>query len=80
MRSYVNLAGLTRQATVLAYAFGDGFSNLAYPTNPVLLITLGLTVVSYPTWMRWTARVWFGVLVVAVVSLLIAVGTGYGPF
>jgi uncharacterized ion transporter superfamily protein YfcC len=75
-----DLAGLTRQATVLAYAFGDGFSNLAYPTNPVLLITLGLTVVSYPTWMRWTARVWLGVLVVAIVSLLIAVGVGYGPF
>jgi uncharacterized ion transporter superfamily protein YfcC len=75
-----DLAGLTRQATVLAYAFGDGFSNLAYPTNPVLLIALGLTVVSYPTWMRWTARVWLGVLVVAVISLLIAVGINYGPF
>ncbi len=75
-----DLAGLTRQTTVLAYAFGDGFSNLAYPTNPVLLITLGLTVVSYPTWMRWTARIWLGVFIVATASLLIAVAIGYGPF
>ncbi len=75
-----DLAGLTRQTAVLAYAFGDGFSNLAYPTNPVLLITLGLTVVSYPTWMRWTAKIWLGLLLVAVISLLIAVATGYGPF
>jgi uncharacterized ion transporter superfamily protein YfcC len=75
-----DLAGITRQATVLAYAFGDGFSNLAYPTNPVLLIALGLTIVSYPTWMRWTARVWLGVLVIAVVSLVLAVAIGYGPF
>lgn len=75
-----DLVGITRQTAVLAYAFGDGFSNLAYPTNPVLLIALGLTVVSYPTWMRWTARVWLGVLLVAVASLLIAVSTGYGPF
>lgn len=75
-----DLAGLTRQVTVLAYAFGDGFSNLAYPTNPVLVITLGLTVVSYPTWMRWTARVWIGVLIIAVTSLLVAVTIGYGPF
>ena len=75
-----DLAGVTRQATVLAYAFGDGFSNLAYPTNPVLLIALGLTVVSYPTWMRWTARVWLGVLIITVASLLIAVSFGYGPF
>jgi uncharacterized ion transporter superfamily protein YfcC len=75
-----DLAGITRQATVLAYAFGDGFSNLAYPTNPVLLIALGLTVVSYPTWMRWTARVWLGVLIIAVMSLILAVVIGYGPF
>jgi uncharacterized ion transporter superfamily protein YfcC len=75
-----DLAGVTRQATVLAYAFGDGFSNLAYPTNPVLLIALGLTVVSYPTWMRWTARVWQGVLIIAVLSLILAVAIGYGPF
>ncbi len=75
-----DLVGITRQTAVLAYAFGDGFSNLAYPTNPVLLIALGLTVVSYPTWMRWTAKVWLGVLLVAVASLLIAVSMGYGPY
>jgi uncharacterized ion transporter superfamily protein YfcC len=43
-----DLVGITRQITVTAYCFGDGFSNLVYPTNPVLLIALGLTVVSYP--------------------------------
>jgi hypothetical protein len=31
---------------------------LAYPINPVLLICLGLTVVSYPEWIRWTAALW----------------------
>ncbi len=36
-----DLVGVTRQVTVLAYCFGDGFSNMAYPTNPVLLISLG---------------------------------------
>ena len=28
-----DLVGVTRQLTVLAYCFGDGFSNMAYPTN-----------------------------------------------
>ncbi len=50
-----DLIGVTRQTAVLAYIFDDGFSHLAYPTNPVLLISLGLTVVSYPKWLRWTA-------------------------
>ena len=37
-----DLAGISRQLCVLAFAYGDGFSNIFYPTNPVLLISLGL--------------------------------------
>ena len=75
-----DLVGITRQVTVLAYCFGDGFSNLAYPTNPVLLICLGLTVVSYPKWLRWTARLWAWLLLVTVAVLALAVAIGFGPF
>ena len=75
-----DLVGLTRQVTVTAYCFGDGFSNLAYPTNPVLLISLGLTVVSYPRWIRWTVKLWLGVLLVTVVFLGIGVAIRFGPF
>ncbi len=75
-----DLVGLTRQTAVLAYIFGDGFSNMAYPTNPVLLISLGLTVVSYPKWFRWTAKLWLLVILATVVFLGIAVAIGYGPF
>ena len=75
-----DLIGVTRQTAVLAYIFGDGFSNLAYPTNPVLLISLGLTVVSYPKWLRWTARLWLWVILATIVFLGIAVAIHYGPF
>jgi uncharacterized ion transporter superfamily protein YfcC len=75
-----DLIGVTRQTTVLAYCFGDGFSNLAYPTNPVLLICLGLTVVSYPKWLRWTAKLWLWVVLATVAFLGIAVAIHYGPF
>ena len=75
-----DLVGLTRQTTVTAYCFGDGFSNLAYPTNAVLLICLGLTVVSYGRWMRWTAPLWAMVAVVTVAFLALAVAIGFGPF
>ena len=75
-----DLIGVTRQTAVLAYIFGDGFSNLAYPTNPVLLISLGLTVVSYPKWLRWTAKLWLWVILATVVFLGIAVAIGFGPF
>ncbi|HUE99021.1 MAG TPA: SLC13 family permease [Anaerolineales bacterium] len=75
-----DLIGVTRQTAVLAYIFGDGFSNLAYPTNPVLLICLGLTVVSYPKWIRWTAKLWLWVILATVVFLGIAVAINFGPF
>ncbi|MGB9673790.1 MAG: YfcC family protein, partial [Anaerolineales bacterium] len=74
-----DLIGVTRQTTVLAYCFGDGFSNLAYPTNPVLLISLGLTMVSYSKWMRWTAKLWLWVVLATILFLGIAVGIHYGP-
>lgn len=75
-----DLVGVTRQTAVLAYCFGDGFSNLVYPTNPVLLIALGLTVVSYPKWLRWTLGLWAWVLVITIVFLGLAVAISYGPF
>ena len=75
-----DLVGVTRQVTVTAYCFGDGFSNLAYPTNPVLLVCLGLTVVSYGRWIRWTAKLWAWVLLVTVAFLGLAVAIHYGPF
>ncbi len=75
-----DLIGVTRQTAVLAYIFGDGFSNLAYPTNPVLLICLGLTVVGYVKWLRWTAVLWLWVVLATVAFLGIAVAVNYGPF
>jgi uncharacterized ion transporter superfamily protein YfcC len=75
-----DLVGVTRQIAVTAYCFGDGFSNMFYPTSAVLLISLGLTPVSLPKWLRWTGPLWMVVLTIAILFLGIAVAIGYGPF
>ncbi len=75
-----DLVGVTRQLTVTAYCFGDGFSNLAYPTNPILLITLGLAAVSYGKWMRWTAKLWLVVVPVTILFLWLLSLVNFGPF
>lgn len=75
-----DLVGITRQTAVLAYVFGDGFSNLAYPTSAVLLICLSLTAVSFPKWLRWVASLWLWVILASLVFLALAVITNYGPF
>ena len=45
---------ISAQLCILAFAFGDGFSNVFYPTNPALLISLGLAETSYTKWFRWS--------------------------
>ena len=73
-----DLVGLTRQMAVQAFCFGDGFTNMLYPTNPLLMITLGVTVVSYPKWFKWSIPLQLFMLGIQVVFLLIAVLIGYG--
>jgi len=72
--------GVTRQTMVPAYTFGDGFSDRMYPTHPVLLISLGLSVEGSGTRIRWTARQWLIVLLLAAIFLGIAVAIGDGPY
>ena len=67
---------ISAQLCVMAFAFGDGFSNVLYPTNPVLLISIGLANVSYIKWFKWTWK--FQVLNVIVTSVLLLLGLAIG--
>lgn len=75
-----DLVGITRQTAVLAFGFGDGFSNMLYPTNALLIIGLSLTTVSYPTWLRWTLPLQAIVFALSAVFLWLAISIGFGPF
>ncbi|GAB6089207.1 YfcC family protein [Spirochaeta dissipatitropha] len=75
-----DLVGISRQTAVLAFGFGDGFSNMLYPSNALLLIGLGFTVVSYPRWLKWTIILQLLMFAVSMVFLYIAVQVNYGPF
>ena len=75
-----DLVHITRQTTVLAFDFGDGFSNMIFPTNALLIIALGLTVVSYPKWLKWTIGLQAIVFVITLLFLFFAVAIRFGPF
>ena len=47
--------GLSKQMLVLLYTFGDGYTNVLFPTSPVLLISLSMVGVKYFTWLRKSA-------------------------
>ena len=75
-----DLVGLTRQTVVFAFDNGDGFANILYPTNPFLMICLGLTVVSYPKWFRWTLPLQAITVLVCLIFMFFAVAIRFGPF
>jgi len=69
--------GISPQLCIVAFAFGDGFSNVFYPTNPALLISLGLADVSYGDWFRWSWKFQFMNLVMTSGLLFLGMAAGY---
>ncbi len=68
---------ISSQLSVVAFAFGDGFSNVLYPTNPVLLISLGMVGVSYVKWFKWSFKIQFSILMATSLLLLFGLAIGY---
>ena len=64
--------GVDGQVAVLAFTFGDGFSNMLLPTNAGLLLILGMTTVNYPKWIRWSGPIQFVLLSLTVGILMLA--------
>jgi uncharacterized ion transporter superfamily protein YfcC len=57
---------------VLAFQFGDGFTNMVTPTSGVLMAALAMARIPYSKWVRW---VWKMVVVLLVIGLLLLLPT-----
>ena len=69
--------GISSQLCIVAFAFGDGFSNVIYPTNAALLISLGLADINYASWFRWTVKFQLANLALTGAILLFGLAVGY---
>lgn len=72
-----DVSGISRQLMVLAFNYGDGFSNLIYFTNPCLLIALSLVNVSYGRWIKWSLKLQVMIAVCCCGILLLGTVIGY---
>ena len=72
-----DLVGVSRQAAVLAFQFGDGFANMIVPTNPVLMGILGIAGIPYDRWLRFIWPLMLKLLAAGSITLVIAVLTGW---
>lgn len=75
-----DIVGVTRQTAVLAFNFGDGFSNYVLPTSSALMGMLAISNIPYDKWMKFMGKLFGYWVITGSVILLIAYITNLGPF
>lgn len=80
MAPLADLIGLTRQQAVLAFQFGDGFTNLITPTSAVLMGSIEAGKCRYEQWFRfaWPLQIWLVAAGAVLLSLTVVFGYGVG--
>ncbi|MFW6088275.1 MAG: YfcC family protein [Gemmatimonadota bacterium] len=77
MAPLADLVGVTRQTAVLAFQFGDGFTNILVPTNPVIIGILAIAGVPYLTWVRFLMPFMVKIWLLGSAALVVAVLIGF---
>lgn len=69
--------GLSKEMLVLLYTFGDGYTNVIFPTSPVLLISLSMIGVNYLSWVKKSSLLFLVNLILVVAFIALGVAIGY---
>lgn len=80
MKALADLSDLSRQTAVLAFQFGDGFSNVFSPTSGYFMAALTIGGIEWKKWIKWAWPLFLAWYLEGIVLLIIAVVTRYGPF
>lgn len=72
MAPFSDMIGISRQATVLAFQFGDGFTNMITPCSGVLMAVLSVSGIQYAKWFRF---IWKFILILILIGFLLLLPT-----
>ena len=72
MAPFSDVIGISRQATVMAFQFGDGFTNMITPTSGVLIAVLGVAKIPFDKWVKWVAPL---IIILIIVGFLLLIPT-----
>ncbi len=72
MAPFSDLINISRQATVMAFQFGDGFTNMITPTSGVLIGVLGVARIPYEKWVKWVTPI---IVVLMILGFLMLIPT-----
>ena len=70
------IPGISKNIIILIYLFGDGYTNVLYPTCGTLIVGLGLAKVSFVQWIKRTILFQLFLFVISVLFLQLAVYIG----
>jgi uncharacterized ion transporter superfamily protein YfcC len=77
MAPLADVVGVSRQVAVLAFQFGDGFSNILIPTQYVLIGILAMAGIPYDRWLRFVLPLMIKIAIAGSLALVVAVLIGY---
>ena len=72
-----DLAGVTRQVSVLAFQLGDGMTNLIVPTSGCLLGVLGVARLEWGKWAKFQIKMQVMLFVLSTLFVVAAVLIGF---
>jgi uncharacterized ion transporter superfamily protein YfcC len=72
MAPFSDMIGVSRQSTVLAFQFGDGFTNMITPCSGVLMAVLSVARIPYG---KWFGFIWKFILLLVVTGFLLLLPT-----
>ena len=76
MSPLATLTGVPQQTAVLAYQFGDGFTNMIVPTSALVMGALALGKIPYGAWVRFVGPLLLKLFAMAIVFLIITIHLG----
>lgn len=76
MSPLATLTDVPQQTAVLAYQFGDGFTNMIVPTSALVMGALALGRVPYTAWVRFVGPLLLKLFALAIVFLVLSIHIG----
>jgi uncharacterized ion transporter superfamily protein YfcC len=72
MAEFSDIVGLSRQATIMAFQFGAGFTDMIAPTSGVLIGVLGMARIPYVKWLKWIMPI---LIILIIIGFLLLIPT-----
>lgn len=80
MAPMADVVGITRQSAVLAFQFGDGFTNVISPTSGYFMAAIAIGGIKWEKWAKWMLPLFVIWSAVGAILVAVSVGIHYGPF